>query len=406
MPIVDVVPPPLSDLRLGHAARFVLQDARGFSDPRPFLVGLAEALAHDGVDLERLYLVLADLHPELAAVSATWRKRSGAVVIEPRVWSGLNTAEFLASPIARFHQRTHDVIRRKLCDPRCPTDFEIVHDLRARGATDYLAFQLGNPLTQRLNVITFTTHQAGGFSDEQLLTLLSVQPLLAVVVEAYVAQHIASSLLQTYLGQDAGARVLAGQVRRGQGEAIHAVISFCDLRDFTRLSERLSREALLTLLDDTFDAVVTAVADHGGEVLKFIGDAVLSIFRARPGEEADACIVARAASADVFARVAEKNRDRRAGDDERPLIEVALSLHVGDVHYGNIGGPSRLDFTVIGPAVNLAARLQGLCSTLGRRALVSAAVARHLPGACDDLGSHNIKGLSAPVHVYGLDVGR
>jgi adenylate cyclase len=230
---------------------------------------------------------------------------------------------------------------------------------------------------------------------------LSIQPVLAVVVEAHVAQRISSSLLQTYLGTDAGSRVLAGQVQRGQGEDIPALICFCDLRDFTTLSDRLPRAALLSLLDDTFDAVVTAVSDQGGEVLKFIGDAVLTIFRVSPGEEAAACERARAATADLFRRVEEKNRDRD-DDGDRPRIRVGVSLHLGDVHYGNIGGPSRLDFTVVGPAVNLAARLQGLCSTLHRRALVSAAVAAHLPAECDDLGLHHLKGLAEPVRVYGL----
>ncbi|MDP2341955.1 MAG: adenylate/guanylate cyclase domain-containing protein [Deltaproteobacteria bacterium] len=403
MPIVDVVPPPISSLRLGHAARFLLQDGGTFADPGPLITGLAEALILDGVVVERFSLVLAALHPQVAAVSVTWKKQSGAVVVEPRGWGGLTSQLFLRSPIARFYERTHDVIRRKLCDPACATDFEIVADLRSQGATDYLALHLGN-YAQRLNVISCTTHQPGGFTDEQLHTLLSIQPILAVVVQAHVAQRISSTLLQTYLGKDAGERVLAGQVQRGQGEAIPALISFCDLRDFTGLSDRLPREALLAVLDDTFDAVVTAVSDHGGEVLKFMGDSVLTIFRAPAGEEAATCARARAASAEIFRRVEEKNRSR--GDDvDRPRIRVALSLHLGDVHYGNIGGPSRLDFTVVGPAVNLASRLQGLCGQLGRPALVSAAVAAHLPGFCDDLGLHVIRGLAEPVRVHGLDVG-
>lgn len=304
--------------------------------------------------------------------------------------------------MALFHAGTHFIICRQLCSADCANDFDIVDDLRQQGYTDYLAMQLGGQPTTRVNTVTLATKQAGGFSDDQLHTLLSVQRILAIVVESHVDARVATTLLQTYLGEDAGARVLAGQVQRGQGEAISAAVSFYDLRNFTGLSERLPREAVLSMLDDSFDAIVTGVAEYGGEVLKFIGDAVLTVFRARAGEEAAACAQALKASLAVLARIAEKNT-RRGDHDDRPLLDVGMSLHVGDVHYGNIGSPSRLDFTVIGPAVNLASRLQGLCRPLQRRVVVSAEVARLLPGAVDDLGLHTLKGLLEPVRVYGID---
>ncbi len=399
--IADIPLPAVENIRLGHAAAFLLGEGRGFRDARSFLARFADALLADDVPVTRLNLVLAALHPQVAALSATWKRGEAVVVVVPRGWTGLASVEFKRSPMARFHERTHLVIRRHLADDACPNDFDIVDDLRAQGATDYLALQLANDRFARVSTFSCATSEPGGFSATHLHTLLSLQRLLAIVVEAHVDARIASTLLQTYLGEDAGARVLAGQVQRGQGEAIPAVISFCDLRNFTGLSDRLPREAVLSMLDDTFDAIVTGVAEHGGEVLKFIGDAVLTVFRAHPGEEAAACAKAIKASTAVFARLAEKNT-RRGDHDDRPLLEVGMSLHVGDVHYGNIGGPSRLDFTVIGPAVNLASRLQGLCRPLQHRVIVSSEVAHHLPEVCVDLGLHPLKGLAEPVRVFGL----
>ncbi|HEY1097388.1 MAG TPA: adenylate/guanylate cyclase domain-containing protein [Myxococcota bacterium] len=402
-PIADLPLPPVPAMRLGHTATWLLGDGRSFSDVRPFIASLAEHLQRDGVAVDRLNLVLAAMHPQVAAISATWKSDSDLVVV-PRSWTGLATQEFKRSPMALFHQRTHLVIRRRIRgdDDVTADDFDILADLRQQGYSDYLALQLGGLLATRVNAFTIATKRPDGFTDDELHTLLSLQRLLAIVVEAHVDSRIATTLLCTYLGDDAGARVLAGQVQRGQGESIRAVVSFCDLRNFTSLSDRLPREAVLSVLDDTFDAVVAGVAAHGGEVLKFIGDAALAVFRARPGEEAAACALAHQACAAVFAGLADKNRDR--GSDDRPLLDLGMSLHVGEVHYGNIGSPSRLDFTVIGPAVNLASRLQGLCRPLQQRVVVSADVAAHLSTSCDDLGLHPLKGIAAPVRVFSLAV--
>jgi adenylate cyclase len=400
--IVDLPLPDTASLTLGRAADFLLHDGRGFTDVHAFLERLAMAIAADGVAMDRLNLVMETLHPQVAAISDTWRKGEGVQTI-PRPWVNLMSGQFLKSPVARFRDGTHTLIRRHLADAACPNDFEIVDDLRGQGFTDYLTHDLGSSGTHRVSVVSYATKQPGGFTPAQLDLLLSLRPLLALVVEGHVKQRVAVTVLHTYLGQDAGSRVLAGQVQRGQGETIRAVVSFSDLRNFTGLSDRLPPQALLELLNDTFDCVVGAVTAHGGEVLKFIGDAVLTVFRVEPGHEAQACAAARAAAADLFVRLAEKNSSR--GSDERPLLDIGLSLHLGDVHYGNIGGASRLDFTVIGPAVNLSSRVQGLCPKLGRRVLVTADVAHHLPGHVDALGLHTFKGISEPVQVFGLDVG-
>lgn len=400
MAIADVTLPPTAALHLGHAADFVLHRARGFTDLTAFVDALIAALAADGVGLGRLSLTLAAMHPQVAAVGATWRAGQPVELVQ-RGWDGLTSVAFQQSPVACFYNRTHDVIRRRLCDPACPADFDIVNDLRSQGLTDYLALQLGGDVAKNVTCVSVATHRPGGFTNDELHVLLSLQPLLGVLLEAHVGQRIASSLLTTYLGEDAGRRVLAGQVRRGQGESIPAVISFCDVRDFTGLSDRLPREALLELLDDTFDAVTVAVADHGGEVLKFIGDAVLAIYRAQPGQERASCIAAAAGARAVFQRLHQHNAAR--GTTARPRIDVGVSLHIGDVHYGNIGGPSRLDFTVVGPAVNLASRLQGLCGPLHTPVVVSSAFAAHVPEHTTDLGVHHLKGIAQPVHAFAFN---
>lgn len=401
-PIADLPLPETSSLTLGHAADFLLHHTRGFTDAHTFLDRLAVSLADDDIDIDRVNIIMATLHPQVAAITGTWRRDTGVEIIS-RPWANLVSGAFMQSPTARFHEGTHTVIRRHLADDGCLRDFPIVDDLRQQGFTDYLAYDLGGGVVNRVNVVSYATKQPGGFSATQLLHLLSLRPLLALVVESHVEKRVAITVLQTYLGEDAGNRVLAGQVQRGQGETIRAVVSFSDLRNFTGLSDRLPRQALLDLLDDTFDCVVGAVTDQGGEVLKFIGDAVLTVFRVQPGDEERACRAARAAAAGLFERLAEKNASR--GGHERPLLDLGLSLHLGEVHYGNIGGATRLDFTVIGPAVNLASRVQGLCPKLGRRVLVTGEVARHLPGHVDALGPHALKGIAAPVEVFGLDVG-
>jgi adenylate cyclase len=400
MAIADVTLPPTAALHLGHAADFVLHRARGFTDLTAFVDALIAALAADGVGLGRLSLTLAAMHPQVAAVGATWRAGQHVELVQ-RGWDGLTSVAFQQSPVACFYNRTHDVIRRRLCDPACPADFDIVNDLRSQGLTDYLALQLGGDVAKNVTCVSVATHRPGGFTNDELHVLLSLQPLLGVLLEAHVGQRIASSLLTTYLGEDAGRRVLAGQVRRGQGESIPAVISFCDVRDFTGLSNRLPREALLELLDDTFDAVTGAVADHGGEVLKFIGDAVLAIYRAQPGQERASCLAAADGARAVFQRLQHHNVAR--GTTARPRIDVGVSLHIGDVHYGNIGGPARLDFTVVGPAVNLASRLQGLCGVLQRPVVVSSAFAAHAPEHTTDLGVHHLKGIAQPVQAFAFN---
>jgi adenylate cyclase len=222
-------------------------------------------------------------------------------------------------------------------------------------------------------------------------------------------QPSAESLLKTYLGQRTGERVLAGQTKRGQGEKIHAVIWLCDLRDSTRLSESISAEDFFRTLNEFFDCAAGAVLDNGGEILSYIGDAVLAIFAISGTElplgeacfrEEGACSAALAAAWEARLRVDTLNKRREASG--KPRLEFGLALHAGDVMYGNLGVPQRMQFTVIGTAANEAARLAGMCKDFGRWVLVSSAFHRCFPGKLVSLGHHIMRGVDAPQEIFTL----
>ncbi len=220
---------------------------------------------------------------------------------------------------------------------------------------------------------------------------------------------MADDILKTYLGERTGERVLAGLTKRGDGDKIHAVIWLCDLRDSTRLSEAVSAEEFFRALNEFFDCTAAAVLDHGGEILSYVGDAVFAIFpiggTEKPLRDActrdeGACAAALAAARDARARVDTLNDRRKARGD--PPFEFGLALHVGDVIYGNLGTPQRMQCTVIGAAANEAARLAAMCKDLGRWVLVSSAFPRCFPNEMTSLGRHSMRGVGAPQEIFTL----
>jgi adenylate cyclase len=259
------------------------------------------------------------------------------------------------------------------------------------------------------HVITFETDRRGGFTDAELCVMRDVVRVLARLLETHAVRRAAKTLLETYLGKHTGARVLQGLVKRGDGEDIHAVIWFCDLRDSTPLADSMPRTAFLGVLNDFFDCMAGAVLDHGGEVLRFIGDAALAIFptgtsscgvRRECCATATACHAALEAAQDAQARMTVLNRKRaRSGE---PPLRYGLALHMGDVTYGNIGVPGRLEFTVIGAAANEAARMEGLCKTLNQPLLISSEFRRCFPGKVVSLGFHTLRGVSDPEEIFTL----
>jgi adenylate cyclase len=273
--------------------------------------------------------------------------------------------------------------------------FPVCNDLRDAGGTDYYVQAL--PFTNgATSYVSFATDARDGFSDASLELLETIRPFLARRLELESAYYATRALLEVYLGSNAARRVLAGAFQRGRGELIDAAIWFSDMRDFTALSDRTPPAQVVQILDAHFDAIATAVSQHGGEVLKFIGDAVLAIF---PIEE-DA---GRACRAAVTAAEQALSSLALVGEERGAPVAIGIALHRGLVMYGNIGARDRLDFTVISSAVNEASRLESLCKTLSTPLVLSAAFAQ--AAALDplvDLGEHALKGVSAPVRVFTL----
>ncbi|MEE9588374.1 MAG: adenylate/guanylate cyclase domain-containing protein, partial [Hyphomicrobiaceae bacterium] len=254
----------------------------------------------------------------------------------------------------------------------------------------------------QLNILTLVSDRPGGFSTEELGQIYEILPTLSRLFESHAVRLSSSTLLRTYLGSDAGQRVMDGLVKRGDGENIHAAIWITDLRDSTSLAASLSREDYLSLLNGYFDSVAGAVLDHGGEVLKFIGDSVLAIFAIDdPNEKKpEACAHALAAAYEASRQFEAVNKERAANG--APLLGFGIGLHRGDLTYGNVGTTKRLGFTVIGSAVNEAARIEGLSKTLNRQILISSAFGESVSHPMISLGRHTLRGVTGEREIFGL----
>ena len=304
----------------------------------------------------------------------------------------LRTDAYFGSPFEHVI-RTRQSFRRRLTGLDAARDHQVLHEMQAQGGTDYLALPLeyGDGSVQGLSL---AADGADGFADHDLALIERLRQPLAAALEPTAMRRSTASLLRTYLGDGPASAVLAGSIRRGDRRRIEAAILLADLRDFTALSERLEEAALFGALDRYFEAVVEGVHAEGGEVLKFLGDGVLAIFPVTAcGDRTAACQAALRAvgrAGDALAR---------APDDALPL-DFTATLHVGLVVYGNIGSPDRLDFTVLGPAVNLVSRLEGLAKQLERPVLCSAAFARALGLDGPALGRFPLRGVAEPQEVY------
>jgi adenylate cyclase len=356
---------------------------------------LCGRLLECGMPLWRVAVFVRTLHPDIMGRAFFWQP-GAQVRVETASYEFMDTPEFRDSPVVAVY-KTRQALRRHLDDPSCPDDFPLLRGLRDQGATDYVAFPLFFT-DGSIHVATWTTKQKGGFTPQQFSDLQSVIAPLARVAEVRALRRTAENLLETYIGNQAGERVMAGKIRRGDVEAIRAAIWLSDMRGFTTLSERLPPKELIDLLNRYFDAQVPAILEGGGEVLKFMGDGLLAIFPiAGDGDAAAVCRRALTSALAARDRIAELPRTENTEG-----TRFGLALHTGEVMYGNIGGGNRLDFTCIGPAVNLAARLEKVAAKLGATIVASADFARHLPGELVHRGEFPVAGFAAPQTVYGF----
>jgi adenylate cyclase len=380
-------------------AAWLLDDARDLADTRTVISSLCQRLLASGFPLYRLFLSIGTLHPQVATIGYQWRRGDSLASETPREHGIDRQDVYLRSPIKLIHDGVPEV-RRRLEGLAAPHEFPILDDLAAEGVTDYLIVPLRFS-SRRVNAVSIATNRPGGFSKPELGRFKNLIPLLALVLDVKETQRVASTLLDTYLGRDAGRRVLGGLVQRGDGITLAAALWYCDLRSFTATTETLPRDQIIALLNDYFACMVGAVHRHGGEVLKFIGDAMLAIFPIADDLDRDrACLAALAAAEDALADLDDLNERRLA--DGKAVLEADIALHSGAVMYGNIGAPDRLDFTAIGTAVNLVTRLERMSEELGQRLLASARFASPCGSKLVSVGHYRLRGFSQPQEIFAL----
>ncbi len=382
------------------AARVVtwmMREGRHISQMREFGDEMCRRIVAASIPIQRAFCSTKTLHPEVYGTAYVWRREQPGAERLTALHGFQSTREASSSPIVAV-QNSGGPIRRRLCDADCPMDFPVLRELKSAGGTDYLALPLKYS-SGEINCITFSTDRTDGFTDAEVAGLAEVAEALAIIVEVQSTRRIARHLMDTYVGHRTGERVLSGAITRGAAQTIHAVIWFCDLRGFTALADSLPRDRLVAMLNDYFEAIVAAVVGEGGEALKFMGDGLLAIFELADNEAPSSrCAAALRAASTASEKIAARNLERRAAGE--PEIRFGLALHLGEVNYGNIGAPNRLDFTVIGPAVNHAARLEKIASELGRHVVTSASFAAAAGSTLESLGKHHLRGVAEPQEVF------
>ncbi|MDN5004374.1 adenylate/guanylate cyclase domain-containing protein [Bradyrhizobium sp. GCM10027634] len=382
---------------LQRIINWLIDGARSSRGSAEMISDACEQLVAAGLPLWRFGVFIRTLHPEIYGRNFIWRQGE-EVEIGTVDFEILATPEFARSPLRIVFQEGLEV-RGRMDDPDSKR-FPFLDDMRAEGVTDYIATPM-RFLDGSIHAISWTTRHPGGFSEDDIATIRSIIAPLARVSEIVTLRRTATTLLDTYVGNRAGERILGGQIRRGHNDTMQAAIWLSDLRGFTALSDRLPAETVVDILNRYFDCQVTAIRGHGGEVLKFMGDGLLAVF---PIDEyvGDAT--------QVCTRVVEAAREARASVDAlaHPVGDVierfrfGVALHVGNILYGNIGGGNRLDFTCIGPAVNLAARMEKIAGRLGRTVVASEVFANVCHHDWRDLGDFPIAGFSKAQRVFGL----
>jgi adenylate cyclase len=375
----------------------MMRDGRHLTHMREFGDEMCRRIVAADIPLWRAFCSVGTLHPQILASAYIWRRDTPGAVRMTATHAFENDPEFSSSPIAEV-RRTGQLVRRRLHDPGCPLDYPVLDEFKSDGGTDYAAMPMICS-SGEINSITWLTDRAGGFSDDEIAGLAAVAEALAIIVELQATRRISRHLMDTYVGHRTGERVLSGAITRGSGEQIRAVVWLCDLRGFTAMTDSLPRDKVIGLLNDYFETMVEVVSAEGGEPLKFMGDGMLAIFELGANEDpADRCTAALRAAHAATEKIAARNLARRAAGD--PEIHFGLALHLGDVSYGNIGAPTRLDFTVIGPAVNHAARLEKVGVELGREVVTSASFAAASKEGLENIGRHSLRGVSEPQEVF------
>jgi adenylate cyclase len=367
---------------------WLTREGRFAADNAALFAGFCERFAAAGVPLDRAYMHLRAVLAQYRGVSRVWTPT--APLDERFMDHGIEkTATYLESPV-RFVVEQRQRLEWRLDNDRA-LPFGLLEELREEGYTHYiiapLLFAMGTS-----NSLAWATRQPGGFSPADLRLFDETLPAFAPVIEAKALWRFTANMLTTYVGREPARFILDGQVRRGDVRTITAALMLVDLRDFTLLSDHESPRSVIRMLNEYFDCVFPPVRAHGGEIMEIMGDGVLAIFHQEPGSSAkDACDAALAAATEAFAEIASRNRRHPPG---AAVLQAGIALHYGTVSYGNIGSGDRLDFTVIGPDVNLTSRIERLCRELDRHLILSEAFAEALDRPMWELGSFELRGFS------------
>lgn len=389
------------DEEAAHAAlqAWLTEEAWRIRNPQKLVAETCRHLVAAGIPIDVFNAWVFMLHPDYFGVVHRWEASTDRVETNLGSHAVWQSDMVQKSPLAIIRDSSAAAHRRLLCRDGAGTEFPVMQEYVAAGATDYVVMRL--PFSDNSNnMISFTTRQSGGFTTGQIAVVDSLLYYLARMTEVQAVRFLATVLLDTYVGKQSGAEILSGNIRRGHGDTLRAVILMTDLQGFTELSNSLPRDTLIDHLNAYFDAFGEPVQAGGGEILKFIGDAMLAIFPVGrgPDDARDACRAALAAARDGIANVSATNRARAA--EGLPEIRCGAALHVGEVMYGNIGAGARLDFTVIGPAVNLAARLEATTREFDTPLVLSGDFVRAADIGAERLGDLSLKGFEEPVPVF------
>ena len=372
---------------VGATIAWLIEGARSASTPQDVLQQLCNQLAAAGLAIHRSAVFVSTLHPNVMARRFLWVP-DDAVQVDEASYDLQKSETYRRSPVP-IVMRTGRAIRLHLDAEDCPKDYNVVDDFRKAGFTDYIIHPL-DFLNGEHHAISWMTRKAGGFSDADVAVLLAVRAPLARIAEIYALRRTAGNLLDTYVGHRSGERILEGKIRRGDVDTIHAAVLAADLRDFTVISNRRPAKDVVGILNTYYDCLVPSIEAYGGEILKFIGDGLLAIFSGEQDQQL-LCDAALSAAEDGQLRLREQQSD---------VLRCGMALHIGDVLYGNIGSADRLDFTAIGPAVNLTARLEPLTRELDRPIVTSAVFAKACSSSLDRLGAFPLRGFDGAIEVF------
>jgi adenylate cyclase len=382
----------------------------GIREP-DLLQGFCQSLLAEGLPVARATVLIDTLHPVHEGRAFRWRRdlAEQAPILEyGRTGNGgATTQNWQRSPFFHLVQSGDDLLRRNLAAGD-PEDFPVVAELRDEGQTDFIAmihrFAADGVIGEMDCVYSsWTTDAPEGFSESEVQALCSLMPSLALAMKCASLARIAETLVETYLGRDAGRRVLNGRIARGVTDRIEAVLWFSDLRGFTHITETAEPDQIIPFLNDYAQAIISSVHEAGGDVLKLIGDGTLAIFKT--DDPSEACRRALLAERLMRSRIGELNEVRSGLG--LPVTAAYLGLHIGEVFYGNVGSHDRLDFTVVGPAVNEATRIAALCRSVEKDVLISSAFAAAASEPdrtrLVSVGRFALKGIQRPRELFTLE---